>query len=65
MKDVTRILSAVERGDLAAAEKLLPLVYDELRKMDESLTSLPEPASLLLTAVAGIGMLAQRRPRRK
>ena len=33
MKDITRILSAVERGDLAAAEKLLPLVYDELRKM--------------------------------
>src|SRR6476661_8253985 len=33
MKDVTRILSAIERGDPAAAEKLLPLVYDELRKL--------------------------------
>ena len=31
--DVTRILAAVERGDATAAEKLLPLVYDELRKL--------------------------------
>jgi RNA polymerase sigma factor (TIGR02999 family) len=33
MSDVTRILSQVESGDLAAAEQLLPLVYDELRKL--------------------------------
>jgi RNA polymerase sigma factor (TIGR02999 family) len=33
MNDVTRILSAVEEGDPQAAEKLLPLVYDELRKL--------------------------------
>jgi RNA polymerase sigma factor (TIGR02999 family) len=33
MDDVTRILTAVERGDAAAAEQLLPLVYDELRKL--------------------------------
>jgi RNA polymerase sigma factor (TIGR02999 family) len=33
MSDVTRILSAIERGDPAAAEQLLPLVYDELRKL--------------------------------
>jgi RNA polymerase sigma factor (TIGR02999 family) len=33
MKDVTRILSAVEQGDPAAAEKLLPLVYNELRRL--------------------------------
>src|SRR5216110_3540396 len=31
--DVTRILAAVERGDPSEAEKLLPLVYDELRKL--------------------------------
>jgi transcriptional regulator with PAS, ATPase and Fis domain len=30
MSEVTRILSAVERGDPSAAEQLLPLVYDEL-----------------------------------
>src|SRR5580692_931661 len=33
MSDVTRILSAIDQGDPAAAEKLLPLVYDELRKL--------------------------------
>jgi RNA polymerase sigma factor (TIGR02999 family) len=33
MSDVTRILSAIECGDLSASEKLLPLVYDELRKL--------------------------------
>jgi RNA polymerase sigma factor (TIGR02999 family) len=31
--DVTRILSAIEQGDPPAAEQLLPLVYDELRKL--------------------------------
>src|SRR5262245_61439099 len=33
MSDVTRILSAIESGDPQAAEQLLPLVYDELRKL--------------------------------
>ena len=33
MSDVTRILSAIEEGDSRAAEQLLPLVYDELRKL--------------------------------
>jgi RNA polymerase sigma factor (TIGR02999 family) len=33
MSDVTRILSQIEGGDPQAAEKLLPLVYDELRKL--------------------------------
>ena len=33
MTDVTRILSAIEHGDPSAAEQLLPLVYDELRKL--------------------------------
>ncbi len=33
MSDVTRILSAIEQGDGQAAEELLPLVYDELRKL--------------------------------
>jgi RNA polymerase sigma factor (TIGR02999 family) len=33
MNDVTRILSAVEQGDPHAAEALLPLVYDELRRL--------------------------------
>jgi hypothetical protein len=33
MSDVTCILSAIEQGDPHAAEQLLPLVYDELRKL--------------------------------
>jgi RNA polymerase sigma factor (TIGR02999 family) len=33
MNDVTKILSAIERGDSLAADELLPLVYDELRKV--------------------------------
>jgi RNA polymerase sigma factor (TIGR02999 family) len=33
MSEVTRILSAIEQGDPKAAEQLLPLVYDELRKL--------------------------------
>ena len=33
MTDVTRILSAIEQGDPHAAERLLPLVYEELRRL--------------------------------
>jgi RNA polymerase sigma factor (TIGR02999 family) len=33
MSEVTRILSAIEQGDPSAASELLPLVYDELRKL--------------------------------
>ena len=33
MSDVTRILSAIDQGDPHAAERLLPLVYDELRQL--------------------------------
>jgi RNA polymerase sigma factor (TIGR02999 family) len=33
MNDVTRVLADIERGDPRAAEQLLPLVYDELRRL--------------------------------
>ncbi|SPE52945.1 RNA polymerase, sigma-24 subunit, ECF subfamily (fragment) [Verrucomicrobia bacterium] len=33
MSDVTRILESIEQGDPKAADKLLPLVYEELRKL--------------------------------
>jgi RNA polymerase sigma factor (TIGR02999 family) len=33
MTDVTRVLAAIDQGDPEAAEQLLPLVYDELRKL--------------------------------
>ena len=36
MGDVTRILADIERGDPHAAGQLLPLVYDELRKLADS-----------------------------
>ena len=33
MSDVTHILSQIESGDSSASHRLLPLVYDELRKL--------------------------------
>jgi len=33
MSNVTRILDAIEHGDAKAADELLPLVYEELRKL--------------------------------
>jgi DNA-binding GntR family transcriptional regulator len=33
MTEVTRILEAIEQGDPRAAEQLLPLIYDELRRL--------------------------------
>jgi hypothetical protein len=33
MSEVSRILSAIDRGDPHAAAQLLPLVYDELRRL--------------------------------
>ena len=33
MNEATRILSAIEQGDASAAEQLLPIVYEELRKL--------------------------------
>jgi hypothetical protein len=33
MNEATHLLSAIEQGDPRAAEQLLPLVYDELRKL--------------------------------
>jgi hypothetical protein len=37
LSDVTRILSALQRGGPKAADQLLPLVYDELRREAEQL----------------------------
>jgi RNA polymerase sigma factor (TIGR02999 family) len=47
MSDVTRILSAVERGDPHAAEELLPLVYDELRKLAAERMAQEKPGQTL------------------
>src|SRR5690349_10911594 len=47
MKDVTRILSAIEQGDPHAAEQLLPLVYDELRKLAAQRLAQEKPGQTL------------------
>src|SRR5262249_42850056 len=47
MNDVTRILSAIERGDSGAAAKLLPLVYDELRKLAAQKLAQEKPGQTL------------------
>lgn len=47
MSDVTRILSQIESGDPAAAEKLLPLVYDELRKLAAAKLAHEKPGQTL------------------
>ncbi len=53
MTDVTRILSEIESGDPLAAEKLLPLVYDELRKLAAAKLAQEKPGQTLqATALA-------------
>jgi RNA polymerase sigma factor (TIGR02999 family) len=47
VSDVTQILARVERGDSEAAEQLLPLVYDELRKVAAHKMSLQPPGQTL------------------
>ena len=47
MGDVTRILSDIESGDPAAAEQLLPLVYDELRKLARAKLRHEQPGQTL------------------
>lgn len=47
MADVTHILSEIEHGDPTAAERLLPLVYDELRKLAAAKLSNEKPGQTL------------------
>ena len=47
MSEVTRILSAIEHGDPSAAEQLLPLVYDELRKLARDRMAREKPGQTL------------------
>ena len=73
MSEVTRILSQMESGDPDAARQLLPLVYDELRKMAAhrlsqempgqtlQATALVHEAYLRLVDVGGQGTYANRR----
>ena len=47
MSDVTRILNAIEGGDSQAADKLLPLVYEELRRLAAHKMSLEPPGQTI------------------
>jgi RNA polymerase sigma factor (TIGR02999 family) len=47
VSEVTRILSAIEEGDPHAAEQLLPLVYDELRKLAAAKLAREKPGQTL------------------
>lgn len=47
MNDVSRVLSAMEQGDPHAAEQLLPLVYDELRKLAAAKLAHEKPGQTL------------------
>jgi RNA polymerase sigma factor (sigma-70 family) len=47
MSEVTRILAQIEQGDARAAEQLLPLVYDELRKLAAAKLAREKPGQTL------------------
>jgi RNA polymerase sigma factor (TIGR02999 family) len=47
MSDVTHILSAIEKGDPQAAEQLLPLVYEELRRLAAQKMAQEKPGQTL------------------
>src|SRR5215468_4555759 len=47
MNEVTRVLSAIEQGDPHAAHQLLPLVYDELRKLAARKMAQEQPGQTL------------------
>src|SRR5687768_14585670 len=47
MSDVTRILSQIESGDPSGAEQLLPLVYNELRKLARARLAQEQPGQTL------------------
>jgi hypothetical protein len=47
MSEVTRILSAIEQGDPHAGERLLPLVYDALRRLAADLLAGERPGQTL------------------
>jgi len=65
MSDVTQILSAIEQGDPHAAEQLLPLVYDELRKLAAAKLAQEKPGQTLqataLVHEAYVRLVGERR----
>jgi RNA polymerase sigma factor (TIGR02999 family) len=68
MSDVTRILSALDQGDSAAAEQLLPLVYDQLRTLAAARMAREAPGQTLeataLVHEAYLRLVAGEHPQR-
>jgi RNA polymerase sigma factor (TIGR02999 family) len=68
MNDVTRILSAIDQGDPAAPEQLLPLVYEELRKLAAARLAHEKPGQTLqataLLHEAYVRLVDQKSPQR-
>lgn len=66
MSDITTILSQIEQGDAAATEKLLPLVYHELRKLAAAKLAHEKPGQTLqataLVHEAYLRMVDQSKP---
>ena len=60
MTDVTQILSQIEQGDPSAAEQLLPLVYDELRKLAAAKLANEKPGQCPPERVSRSGLGASR-----
>src|SRR5213078_2690210 len=67
MTEMTRILSAIEQGDPHAPEQLLPLVYDELRKLAAQKLAHEKPGQTLqataLVHDAYLRLVGQEEPR--
>src|SRR5262245_32408343 len=62
--EVTQILSAIEAGDPSAAEQLLPLVYEELRRLAAVQTAHDIPPAMGTSAASTTGATFSPRPQR-
>ncbi len=47
MNDVTRLLTSIDQGDPSAASQLLPMIYDELRKLAAQKLACEQPGQTL------------------
>jgi hypothetical protein len=64
MSDVTALLSALGQGDPHASRRLLPLVYDELRRLAAQWMAQEQPGQTLPPAAVGDGAGRLQGPRR-
>ena len=60
MSDVSRVLNEIEAGDPHAAEQLLPLVYEELRKLAYHKLAKEAPGQTLQSGVVAESVVGQR-----